>query len=105
MTMQKPSRNEEEYFARREAELARQTREAARNATLEAERRTHYMKCPKCGFDLVTGTWEGVDIDQCTNCQGIWLDKGEAESLLRHAPEGAIAKIIRSLLRGTTARA
>ena len=35
---EKPSKNEEEYFARREAELLRQQREAARRSAAEAER-------------------------------------------------------------------
>src|SRR6266487_1291990 len=67
----KPSKNEEEYFARREAELLRQQRETAQRAATERERRSHFMKCPKCGFDLITGEWHGVQIDQCTHWS-IW---------------------------------
>ena len=61
---EKPSKNEEEYFARRDAELLRQQREAARKAQTEAERRSHHMKCPKCGYDLITGEWHGIQVDQ-----------------------------------------
>ncbi len=53
----KPSRNEEEYFAKRDAELLRQQRASAKQAAAEAERRSHYMKCPKCGYDLISGEW------------------------------------------------
>jgi hypothetical protein len=45
-----PSKNEEEYFAQREAELLRQQRATAQQAAAEAERRSHRMKCPKCGY-------------------------------------------------------
>src|SRR2546422_7165720 len=38
------SKNEDEYFARRDAELLRQQREAARKSAVEVERKTHYMK-------------------------------------------------------------
>jgi hypothetical protein len=47
----KPSKNEDEYFARRDAELLSETREHQRIAQDEVERRAHYMKCPKTGHD------------------------------------------------------
>ena len=46
------------------------------------------MKCPKCGentldpFDAV----EGVDVDFCSGCKGIWFDKGEL-AFYAEAPE------------------
>ncbi|HXF95901.1 MAG TPA: zf-TFIIB domain-containing protein [Gemmatimonadales bacterium] len=98
----KPSRNEDEYFARRDAELLRQQREAAQKAAAEAERRSHYMKCPKCGYDLITGEWHGVQIDQCTNCHGIWFDAGEAESLLRAQEPGLMGRVLRAVMRGVS---
>lgn len=81
MTTEKPSRNEDEYFARQDAELLERQREAAARAAAEAERRTHFMKCPKCGHDLAAMSYEGITIDRCTNCAGIWLDPGELEQL------------------------
>src|SRR5256712_2742067 len=91
---EKPSKNEEEYFARRDAELLRQQREAARKAQTEAERRSHHMKCPKCGYDLITGEWHGIQVDQCTHCHGVWFDKGEVETLLQHE-SGIINRVFR----------
>jgi Zn-finger nucleic acid-binding protein len=37
------------------------------------------MICPKCRQDTLTsfGQMEGVDIDFCSGCKGIWYDKGE----------------------------
>jgi hypothetical protein len=98
----KPSKNEEEYFARREAELLRQQRQAAERAATAAERKSHYMKCPKCGYDLITGDWHGVQIDQCTHCHGIWFDAGEAESMVAHAEPNIIARAFRSVMRGVS---
>ena len=97
---EKPSRNEEEYFAKRDAELLRQQREAAQQAAAEAERKAHYMKCPKCGYALITSEWEGVEIDQCPNCHGIWFDAGEAEGLLGQKDPGVIGRVLRTVLRG-----
>ena|SRR5687767_1982274 len=80
-TDEKPSRNEEEYFARQEAELLK-----ARRAQLDAERlKTAHsrtlMKCPKDGADLKEREFHHVKIDVCTQCKGVWLDPGELEIL------------------------
>ena len=99
---EKPSRNEEEYFARREAELLRQQREALQRAEVEAERRSHHMKCPKCGYDLITGAWHGIQIDQCTHCHGIWFDAGEAESLVADSEPGLLGRALKSVMRGVS---
>ncbi|HYL20406.1 MAG TPA: zf-TFIIB domain-containing protein [Gemmatimonadales bacterium] len=98
----KPSRNEDEYFAKRDAELLRQQRANAQRTAAEAERRSHYMKCPKCGYDLITGEWHGIQIDQCTHCHGLWFDAGEAESLMAYPEPNVIARVFRALLRGVS---
>ncbi|HXV89907.1 MAG TPA: zf-TFIIB domain-containing protein [Gemmatimonadales bacterium] len=82
-----PSSNEEEYFARREAELLRQQREALEKTAAEAERKSHYLKCPKCGFDLLIATGRGGEIEQCPSCRGIWLDATETEAALKGGEE------------------
>ena len=53
--LDKPSRDEDEYFAREDVEkrkLAFQQSEVMAEQQKEALRTLHYMKCPKCGFDL-----------------------------------------------------
>jgi len=99
--VEKPSRNEDEYFARREAELLRQRREAAQRAQIDAERKSHYMKCPKCGYDLLTSEWHAVQIDQCPNCHGIWFDAGEAEDVLKRGEQerGVFRDTLLSIVR------
>ena len=96
-----PRRNEAEYFAHREAELLRQQRESAQHAAADAERHSHRMKCPRCGYDLVTGEWRGVEIGQCTHCHGLWLDADQAKRILAHPP-GTFTGIFGTLLRGVT---
>jgi Zn-finger nucleic acid-binding protein len=40
------------------------------------------MDCPDCKNAMITLELEGVEIDYCTSCGGIWLDAGELELLL-----------------------
>jgi hypothetical protein len=102
MSPEKPSKNEDEYFARRDAELLRQQRASAQQAAAEAEHKSHYMKCPKCGYDLITGDWDGIQIDQCTHCHGIWFDAGEAEALLKSPQPNVLARVYRAVVKGVT---
>lgn len=39
------------------------------------------MRCPKCRADMEQVDYEGVEIDRCTICKGIWFDAGEIELL------------------------
>ena len=38
--------------------------------------------CPRDGSELVEVTRNGVTIDACPACRGIWLDRGELEKLI-----------------------
>jgi PAT family beta-lactamase induction signal transducer AmpG len=39
------------------------------------------MRCPKCGAGMEQVDYEGVEIDRCKYCKGIWFDAGESEAL------------------------
>lgn len=39
------------------------------------------MRCPKCRSDMQAVNYEGVEVDRCSDCQGIWFDAGEVEAL------------------------
>ncbi|QYC41079.1 hypothetical protein Nocox_17335 [Nonomuraea coxensis DSM 45129] len=41
------------------------------------------MQCPKCRGNMRTYERNGVHIEQCDNCRGIFLDYGELETLTR----------------------
>lgn len=95
---EKPSRNEDEYFTKQDLELIR-----ARRAQLDAERAkqarsVHYMKCPKCGADLVERELANVKIDACPECKGTWLDAGELE-LLQHVRQSTLTDFVRDMFR------
>jgi uncharacterized protein len=96
----KPSRNEDEYFAKRDAELMK-----AHRAKLDAERQqqarsAHFMKCPKCGADLAEETHGPVKVDVCKECGGLWLDNGELEIITSADSEGAVGGFVRDLFKG-----
>lgn len=93
----KPSRNEEEYFARQEAELLEQSRAKTQRVTIEQNRKSHYMKCPKCGADLNTVDYHGVQVDRCPECDGVWFDAGEVESLVKK--DTGVIDVLRSMIR------
>lgn len=81
----KPSDSEEEYFARQEFERRRKLAQE-RQAELAKEEREraqtlHFMKCPKCGMQLEEIEFHSVRIDKCFQCEGMWLDKGELETI------------------------
>ena len=40
------------------------------------------LTCPKCHSAMRTYERNGIHIDQCTGCRGIFLDRGELEHLL-----------------------
>ena len=39
------------------------------------------MKCPKCGVDLNMGSYKGIEVDRCPQCEGTWLDHHELDQL------------------------
>ncbi len=44
------------------------------------------MKCPTCrDVMLVMSERQGVEIDYCPQCRGVWLDRGELDKLLERA--------------------
>jgi ribosomal protein L31 len=86
----KPSQNENEYFARRDAEWLE-----ARRAQLDAERtaEAQRVKCPRDGSDLEERVYRSVRIDVCPKCHGVWLDTGELEMVL-HLPRAELLRAV-----------
>jgi len=62
----------------------RKKREEERVKKLQSEEKKrlkelHYMRCPKCGMELIEISYKKMKIDKCSSCEGIWLDAGEFE--------------------------
>jgi len=44
------------------------------------------MKCPHCPeATLVMSDRQGVEIDYCPSCRGVWLDRGELDKLIERS--------------------
>ncbi|MBK8955236.1 MAG: zf-TFIIB domain-containing protein [Saprospiraceae bacterium] len=40
------------------------------------------MKCPTCNVNLMMTDRNGVEIDYCPDCRGVWLDRGELDKII-----------------------
>ena len=45
------------------------------------------MKCPNCEETLVMTDRQGVEIDYCPKCRGVWLDRGELDKIIERSAE------------------
>lgn len=44
------------------------------------------MKCPTCpDSDLTMSERQGIEIDYCPKCRGVWLDRGELDKILERS--------------------
>ena len=43
------------------------------------------MKCPTCQVELKMADRQGVEIDYCPQCRGVWLDRGELDKIIERA--------------------
>jgi hypothetical protein len=89
----KPSQNEDEYFARKDAEWLRE-----RRAVLDAERAAKEAadarpKCPRCKEPLVERSFRNLKVDVCVAGHGVWLDAGELEMVL-HLPRAELLRVV-----------
>lgn len=83
----KPSEREAEYIARMEYDRLKKIEEE-KHKKLKVEEKNklkelHYMRCPKCGMEMIEIDYKGIEIDKCSECEGIWLDAGELEAVAK----------------------
>lgn len=43
------------------------------------------MNCPVCNLPLQMTERQGVEIDYCPKCRGVWLDRGELDKIVERA--------------------
>jgi uncharacterized protein len=48
------------------------------------------MQCPVCNVPLVMSDRQGVEIDYCPKCRGVWLDRGELDKIIERSTGGAM---------------
>lgn len=48
------------------------------------------MKCPVCATpDLLMTERQGIEIDYCPQCRGVWLDRGELDKIIERSTRDA----------------
>jgi uncharacterized protein with PIN domain len=83
--------DEDRYFAQRDQEaIAKLKQSSEAEASKEA-----LMRCPKCSTKLKSVDHHGVTVEECPSCQGLWLDRGELETLAQRENEGWVGRFIR----------
>ncbi|WP_129716157.1 zf-TFIIB domain-containing protein [Pedobacter sp. SYP-B3415] len=50
------------------------------------------MKCPACNETLLMSERNGIEIDYCPNCRGVWLDRGELDKIIERSAVPAAPK-------------
>jgi Zn-finger nucleic acid-binding protein len=48
------------------------------------------MKCPIDNIDLVMSDRQGIEIDYCPKCRGVWLDRGELDKIIERSSSGPV---------------
>lgn len=43
------------------------------------------MLCPVCRVTLTMAERQGIEIDYCPNCRGVWLDRGELDKIIERS--------------------
>lgn len=90
-------KQEDEYFARIEFEKRKKALEEKQGRMKKEERRRlqkqHWMRCPKCGMEMVEITFEGIKVDKCSECLGIFFDNGEVDQLIDKNKPGFLSRM------------
>jgi Zn-finger nucleic acid-binding protein len=84
---------EDFYFAAKDRELIEEMK-AHLQKVEAATREGHAQTCPKCSGKLESYRFMEFVLDRCESCEGIWLDKGELEGILRKATRGPLGAFL-----------
>lgn len=82
--------HEEGYFAAKEHELLTDMRLEFHKGQA-ARREAALATCPKCSGRFHKHAVMSITLERCDNCQGIWLNQGELDALLRQQRRGPLA--------------
>ena len=95
--MAKPSKNEDEYFAKQNIDKARRLSKLVSNKYQTEEkdklRHIHHLHCSKCGMDLQSITFQGFIVDKCFDCGAVVLEDDQFEKLCG-SDEGFLSALV-----------
>ncbi|KAA0946369.1 MAG: zf-TFIIB domain-containing protein [Gammaproteobacteria bacterium] len=61
-------------------------------ANTRPEGQGHGLLCPACRVDLVMSERQGIEIDYCPKCRGVWLDRGELDKIIERSADAGPAQ-------------
>ena len=99
MESQKQSKKIEDKWIAELEEAKKKVREKQEGMSTEEKQRLkelHWMKCPKCGMDLVEKELDGVMIDHCSECGVTVFDDGELDQV-QGAKNSGLSKFLQIL--------
>ncbi|MGD9763399.1 MAG: zf-TFIIB domain-containing protein [Candidatus Binatia bacterium] len=91
---EKERAQEDIYFAQKDRELLEKLRKQRRENVVQGQ--SESPRCPRCGTQLVERVVRDVTVDECPNCGGVWLDKGELEHLAGREQESWFGRLFGS---------
>lgn len=51
------------------------------------------MLCPTCKTPLTMSERQGIEIDYCATCRGVWLDRGELDKIIERSAGATAAPL------------
>jgi len=87
----KQKAEEDTYFAQQDRSKLEKLRESASGQPALG-------LCPRCGVRLGQREHHQVQVNECSKCGGIWLDKGGLQLLVEREDESWASRWLRSLL-------
>lgn len=52
---------------------------------MRSEEQLAAMSCPVCRVPLAMSDRQGIEIDYCPQCRGVWLDRGELDKIIERS--------------------
>ncbi len=59
---------------------------------MRTEAQVAAMQCPVCQVPLSMSDRQGIEIDYCPQCRGVWLDRGELDKIVERSGPPAAAQ-------------
>lgn len=84
---------EDLYFAAKDRELFEEMKAQARKVEA-TERKERARTCPRCAGRLGSYRFMEFVLDRCESCEGLWLEKGKLEGILRRAARGPVGAFL-----------
>ena len=90
-----PSEKEEQYFIEQEMKRLKKLHDEHLREQADEERQRmkelHFMHCTKCGQRMEATLLQGIEIEVCPDCGGIYLDAGELQKIMDEKKWGPIS--------------